>query len=61
MLLKFVERKRIYEFLVGLNVEFDHVRMQVLGKQEMPSLSEVFSIIHVEEERQSVMLGSLAA
>ena len=47
MLLKFVERERIYEFLAGLNAEFDQVRVQVLGKEEVPSLSEVFSIIRV--------------
>ena len=56
MLLKFVERERIYEFLAGLNAEFDQVRVQVLGKEDVPSLSEVFSIIRAEEGRRSVML-----
>ena len=32
MLQKFVARERIFEFLKGLNVEFDEVRVQVLGK-----------------------------
>ena len=47
MLLKFMERERIYEFLARLNAEFDQVRVQVLGKEKVPSLSEVFSIIRV--------------
>ena len=45
MVLKFVERERIFEFLARLNVEFDQVRVQVLGKETLPSLQGVFSII----------------
>ena len=59
MLLKFMERERIYEFLAGLNAEFDQVRVKALGKEEVLSLSEVFSIIRTEEGR-SVMLDSSA-
>ena len=51
MLRKFVEREQIFEFLVGLNVEFDQVRVQVLGKEDLSSINEVFSIIRVEEGR----------
>ena len=32
----FIEQDRIYDFLVGLNPEFDQVRIQILGKQEVP-------------------------
>ena len=60
MLLKFMERERIYEFLAGLNAKFDQVRVQILGKEEVPSLSEVFSIIRAEEGMRSVMLDSPA-
>ena len=45
MLQKFVEREMIFEFLIGLNVEFDQVRVSVLGKESSPILNEVFSII----------------
>lgn len=45
MLQKFVERKRIFEFLAGFNVEFDPVYVQILGKEEVSSLSEVFLLI----------------
>ena len=48
MLQKFVERERTIDFLVGLNVEFDQVQVQILGKEELPSINEVFPIIQVE-------------
>ena len=51
MLRKFVEREQIFEFLVGLNVEFDQVQVQVLGKEDLSSINEVFSIIQAEEGR----------
>ncbi|RVW61060.1 hypothetical protein CK203_045851 [Vitis vinifera] len=38
MLLKSVERERLFEFLAGLNLKFNQVRVQVLGKETLPSL-----------------------
>lgn len=35
ILKRFVEKKCIYDFLVGLNVKFDAVRMQILEKLEL--------------------------
>ena len=49
MLQNFVERERIFEFLARLNVEFDQVLVQVLRKEVLPSINEVFSIICVKE------------
>ena len=43
-------------FLLALMFEFDAVRMQILGKQDLPSLNETILIISAEEGRQSVML-----
>ncbi|GFY96524.1 alcohol dehydrogenase 1 [Actinidia rufa] len=40
ILKKFIEQDRVYDFLVGLNVEFDQVLVQILGKDEVPSLNE---------------------
>ena len=51
MFRKFIEREQIFEFLADLNVEFDEVRVQVLGKEDLSSINEVFSIIGVEEGR----------
>lgn len=55
-LLQFIEGERLYEFLAGLNMEYDQVRVQVLGKEVPPSLSETFAIIRGEEGRRFVML-----
>ena len=49
MMLKFVQSERTFEFLVGLNVEYDQVKVQVLGKEDLPHLNEVLSIIRAEE------------
>ncbi|PIM99843.1 RNA-directed DNA polymerase [Handroanthus impetiginosus] len=55
-LTSFVERDRIFEFLSGLNSEYDPIRVQILGKEKLPSLSEVFYTVRGEESRRSVML-----
>ena len=52
-----LERDRIAEFLACLNLEFDQVRVQILGKDKLPSLNEVFSIVRSEENRRGAMLG----
>ena len=50
-LTQFIERMRIFKFLFGLNFEFDPIRIQILGKENLPSLSEVFYIVRGEELR----------
>ncbi|RVW77722.1 Retrovirus-related Pol polyprotein from transposon RE1 [Vitis vinifera] len=52
----FIEQDRVYDFLVGLNPEFDQVRIYILGKQEVPCFNEVVALIRGEESRRSVML-----
>ena len=52
----FIEQDRVYDFLVGLNPEFDQVRIQILGKQEVPCFNEVVALIRGEECQRSVML-----
>ncbi|XP_040955857.1 uncharacterized protein [Gossypium hirsutum] len=56
LLKRFVEKNRIYDFLAGLNVEFDAVRVQILGKEELPSLNETIAIVRAEEGRRGVMV-----
>ncbi|TXG47841.1 hypothetical protein EZV62_027135 [Acer yangbiense] len=55
---RFLEKERIYVFLAGLNIEFDAVRVQVLEKEDLPSLNEAIGIIRGEESRRGVMLES---
>jgi len=45
----FIEKARVYDFLAGLDMEFDQVRVQILGKKETPSLNKIISLICVEE------------
>ena len=45
----FIEQDRVYDFLVRLNPEFDQVRIQNLGKQEVPCFNEVVALIRGEE------------
>ncbi|KAL5764323.1 hypothetical protein ACOSP7_016679 [Xanthoceras sorbifolium] len=53
---RFVEKDRTYDFLAGLNMEFDEVQVQVLSKEELSSLNETISIILAEEGRRGVMV-----
>jgi len=45
---RFVEKEQIYDFLAGLNSEFDAIRVQILGKEDLPSLNKVISLIRAE-------------
>lgn len=51
-----MEKERIYTFLARLNIEFDPVQVQVLGKEEVPSLNETIAIIRGEEGQRGVMM-----
>ena len=53
---KFIERDRVYDFLTGLNFEFDLVRIQILGRPKIPSLTEAISLVRAEESRRGIML-----
>jgi hypothetical protein len=47
-----VEKERIYDFLAGLNVEYDQIRVQVLGKEALPFLRQTYSYVPQEESRK---------
>ncbi|KAJ1426979.1 hypothetical protein SESBI_09996 [Sesbania bispinosa] len=55
-LTEFIDRARIFKFLSGLNFEFDPIHIQILGKEKLPSLSEVFYTVRGEENRRTAML-----
>ena len=54
ILKSFIEKDRVYDFLAGLNNEFDQVRVQILSKDELPSLNETISLIRAEESHRGV-------
>ncbi|WVZ04487.1 hypothetical protein V8G54_025293 [Vigna mungo] len=53
---KAVERGRISKFLHGLNHEYDLIQVQILGREKLPSLSEVFFMAKGEETQRVVIL-----
>src|SRR5262249_44784276 len=53
---KLLAKERVYDFLAGLNNEFDQIRVHVLGKTPFPSLEEAYSYVQQEESRRSAML-----
>ena len=55
---KILVRDTIFEFLNGLNKEFEQTRSFILSKEPLPSLREVFSTILSEENRRGMMMGS---
>ncbi|WVZ24536.1 hypothetical protein V8G54_003080 [Vigna mungo] len=52
----YIEQDRVFDFLVGLNPEYDQVRIQILGKEKVPGLNEVVAIIRSEESKKGLML-----
>ncbi|KAJ1424705.1 hypothetical protein SESBI_11409 [Sesbania bispinosa] len=60
LLKEYIEQDKVYDFLVGLNPEFDQVRIQILGKQKVPCFNEVVAIVRSEESRRGLMLESPA-
>ncbi|KAK2431390.1 hypothetical protein QL285_029617 [Trifolium repens] len=52
-----IERDKIFDFLAGLNVEFDLIRVQVLGKEKLLTLTEVFYTVRSKETRRHAMLS----
>ncbi|XP_038904350.1 uncharacterized protein LOC120090704 [Benincasa hispida] len=55
------ETDRVYDFLAGLNSKFDAIRSQILGTHPIPSLMEVCSKVHLEEDRSSAMNNPLVS
>ncbi|XP_061354693.1 uncharacterized protein LOC133299272 [Gastrolobium bilobum] len=54
---KHLEKKRLYDFLAGLNRDLDEVRGRILGQRPLPSLADAFAEVRREASRRRVMLG----
>lgn len=46
--------------MTGFDAEFNQLRIQIHGKDQLPSIKEVFSIIQCKKNRRAVMIGSLS-
>ncbi|QHN82950.1 uncharacterized protein DS421_20g700340 [Arachis hypogaea] len=51
-----VEEGRIFQFLVGLNMELDEVRGRIIVRAILSSIGEVFAKIRREKTRRAVMI-----
>lgn len=51
-----MEKEVEYQILAGLNVKYDQILVQILGKEEKPSLNKIISIVEEEESRKRVKL-----
>lgn len=46
---EFIEQERLFRFLWGLNSQYDRVKVQILSKEKLPPIIEVFYIVRDEE------------
>lgn len=44
-----------FEFLAGLNSEFQAIRGQILSRDALPSLQQIYYIVQSEDSRQKAM------
>ncbi|GAV76359.1 UBN2_3 domain-containing protein [Cephalotus follicularis] len=56
---KDIEKEMVYDFLAGLNPDYDQVRVQVLGRDPFPTLEEAYNLIQHEERRRTSMMPSV--
>ncbi|CAN1836103.1 hypothetical protein LINPERHAP1_LOCUS34642 [Linum perenne] len=53
---KFIEKKRTFQFLLGLNSNLDDAKSRIMSTKPFPTLREAFSEIRQEEFRRQLML-----
>lgn len=49
---KMVEKDGAYQFMTGHNEEYDHIRIQILRKEEMSYLNETVSLVNAEKRKR---------
>ena len=55
--LSYHHQQHVYQFLMGLNESYSHIRGQILLIDPLPSINKVFSLI-IQEERQRMISSS---
>uniref|UniRef100_A0A2K1WPZ3 Uncharacterized protein n=1 Tax=Populus trichocarpa TaxID=3694 RepID=A0A2K1WPZ3_POPTR len=53
---KLIDKERVYDFLAGLNIEYNHIRDQVLRRMHFPSLRQTYSHVQQEKSRRNALL-----
>jgi hypothetical protein len=59
-LVDFRDEERIFQFLMGLNETFSHIRGQIILIDPLPPINKVFSLI-IQEERQRQIISSVGS
>ena len=54
ILKNYIKKDLVYDFLVGLNVVFNQVRVQIFSK-ELPTLNETIFNIQAKESRSAIL------
>ncbi|KAG5567467.1 hypothetical protein RHGRI_002876 [Rhododendron griersonianum] len=55
IVVKRLTRQHTFQFLMGLKIDFEPLRIQILNTSPMPSLYEVFATIDSEERRRRII------
>ncbi|XP_068339064.1 uncharacterized protein [Pyrus communis] len=55
-----LSKDRVYDFLAGLDNDFDQVRSEILRMKPIPGIEECFSLVRREAQRKTTMLGTKA-
>ncbi|KAM0028665.1 putative retrotransposon gag domain, retrotransposon Copia-like protein [Helianthus debilis subsp. tardiflorus] len=56
-LMKLKDKERLYEFLMGLDVDFSVVRTQILAAKTTPSLGEAYHLVAKDEQQRNISTG----
>jgi hypothetical protein len=59
-ILDYQHREYVFQFLMGLNESFSHVRGQILLMDPLPSINKIFSMV-IQEERQREITSTFFA
>lgn len=57
-MVKKISDRRVFKFLVGLNVSYQHIRSSVLATVPLPELSKVYSMVRNDEQQRGVHIAS---
>ncbi|GAV78041.1 UBN2_3 domain-containing protein [Cephalotus follicularis] len=55
-----IEKERVYDFLRGLNLKYDPIHIQILGRESFPTLEGAYNLPQHEERRRNAMMPSVS-
>ncbi|XP_059446664.1 uncharacterized protein LOC132178232 [Corylus avellana] len=57
----FFDQQYVFQFLMGLNESFAHIRGQILLMDPLPPINKVFSLVVQEESQRQIFIGSMTS